>query len=111
MTDNSHLLSKDELSKYKASVEKLLDLALSSTGRGAGIAAEILLCANDAPGWRLSISDFSHLDQPHYEAALAVIHGRYMKEGYPSEKIEDGQALFDKMWRKWKAEEDSASKL
>ena len=106
MTNDYNLLSTAEPSKYKAGVEKLLDLALTSSGRGAGIAAEILLCANDAPGWRLSIRDFSYLDQPHYDAALAVIHGRYMKEGYPFEKVEDGQALFDKMWRKWRAEGD-----
>lgn len=88
------------LEAYTSAVAKLMPLARSDTG-GSLAAAQVLLSAYNGNEWQLDITDLCSLDEDHYAAALAVIRGRTEIRTEPHLLIENGDALFRRLWEQW----------
>lgn len=88
------------LEDYAAGVAMLMPLARSDTG-GSLAAAQVLLSAYNGNEWQLDITDLCSLDEDHYAAALAVIRGRAEIRTEPHLLIENGDALFRRLWEQW----------
>lgn len=85
---------------YAASVAKLVQLAMGDCS-GSRAAAQVVLSAYNGNEWQLDITDLCCLDDDHYAAALAVIRGRAEIRTEPHLLIENGDAVFRRLWEQW----------
>ena len=93
--------------RYQNSIIILLDLALDNNHEKARIAASVLLSANSSlirpqEQWLVSIPELRYLDEAEQNAALGVIHGRVTIKRSPETVIQNGPALFHRLWHRWR---------
>ncbi len=93
--------------RYQTSIKILLDLALDNNDKQARVAASVLLSANRSlirptQEWLVSIPDIRLLEERERNAAMGVIHGRITLNRFPETVIQDGSALFHRLWHRWR---------
>jgi hypothetical protein len=93
--------------RYQNSIKTLLDLALDNDHEKARIAASVLLSANSSSmrpnqKWLISIPELRYLGAYERNAALGVIHGRITLKRSPETVIQNGSALFHRLWHRWR---------
>ncbi|WP_020678112.1 DUF7673 family protein [Geopsychrobacter electrodiphilus] len=93
---------KITIEEYATAVQFLAGLAQQDTS-GSRAAAQVLLSAYNGEEWQLDITDLGVLSSDYYLAALAVIRGRTELMIEPHKLIENGEAIFDRLWDLWQA--------
>ena len=93
--------------RYQNSIRVLLDVALDDNHENARISASVLLSANSSlirprEDWRISIRELCYLYDHEQSAALGVIHGRITLNRIPETVVQNGPALFHRLWRRWR---------
>ncbi len=93
--------------RYEKAIKSLLDLALDQSCCQARIAADVLMSAADMDRtphrkWTVNLSELRFLHAPHTHAAVGVIHGRTSLRTNPQIAIENGQELFQRVWKRWR---------
>jgi len=90
------------IEEYATAVDLLSGIAQQDTS-GSRAAAQVLLSAYNGENWQLDITDLGVLSSNYYEAALVVIRGRTELMIEPHTLIENGEAIFDRLWDLWQA--------
>lgn len=97
--------------RYEKAIRLLLDLALDQSCEQARIAADVLMSAANMDRtphrkWTVNLSDIRFLHRPYAHAALGAIHGRTSLKTNPQTAIENGQELFQRVWKRWRNVEE-----
>ena len=87
--------------QYATAVAELVKMTLNHSGSGARAAAQVLLSAYNGSNWQLNVTDLCNLDGTNYGYVMTVIEGRRSLSCEPHTTLHDGQALFEKLQRKW----------
>ncbi len=100
MANHEHLNKSIIPEQYASSVLNLLKFAQMDCG-GSRVCAQVLLSAYNGGEFQLDITDLCLLDGQLYSDALTVIRGRVELNVEPHILIDDGDKLFDRLWRQW----------
>ena len=101
----ARMIAEEETGKvspqdYTVAVIKLVKLAQQSTSSGRA-AAQVLLSAYNGFEWQLDVTDLNSLDRKNFEAAMTVIRGRHDTWTEPHSVIENGNTIFQNLWKQW----------
>lgn len=88
---------------YIEGITALSHLALTQSGSGAEVAAQLLLSTYNCSEFQLETARLSNLDSDQFIHAINVIKGRIYCCEEPQYMIENGQDIFEKLWERWKS--------
>jgi hypothetical protein len=86
--------------EYKEAILRLLKLSQSDSSAGE-VAAQILLSTYNSYNWHAPLAWFCHLDALNFDAAITVIKGRWSLHAEPHNVIQNGDALFKDLKKRW----------
>ncbi len=86
--------------EYKDAILRLLKLAQSDSS-ASEVAAQILLSTYNSYNWHAPLAWFCHLDALNFDAAITVIKGRWSLHCEPHNAIQNGDALFNDLKKRW----------
>lgn len=98
--DSAAIKSRVSEAKYKDAILRLLKLS-QSDGSAAEVAAQVLLSTYNSYNWRAPLAWFCHLDALNFDAAITVIKGRWSLHAEPHNVIQNGDALFNDLKKRW----------
>lgn len=87
---------------YRASVERLAQVASSDTGAASAAAQVLLSCYNDR-NWQLNVMDLGSLDYRLMQDAFIVMRGWLFLHKYPHNVIDDGHTIFNRLEERWQS--------
>jgi hypothetical protein len=97
---NRHLNQSITTRQYTDAVTSLVKWAQKDCG-GSRVCAQVLLSAYNGVAFQLNIVDLGLLDEQLLADAMAVILGRTVLNMEPHILIDDGDKIFDALWRQW----------
>lgn len=106
-TENSNALVLNEVlaAKYDgdqvASLQRLVELAATSSCRGANVAAQLLLGLYDGSVYPFDLTELSLLDDELFEDALNALRLRMRHSVEPHLFFANGGALFNSIAEAW----------
>jgi hypothetical protein len=86
--------------EYKDSILTLLKLSQSNNGAGE-LAAQVLLSLYNSTTYQVPVANFGLLDAYNFDAALTAIKGRKFVFEEPHNVIQNGDALFNDLKKRW----------
>lgn len=86
---------------YREGVEVLSQMALNHFGGSAQAAAQVLLSTYNGYNFQLDLADLCHFDSENFAHAIAVMTGRVKTFEEPHMIIENGQAIFTELEKRY----------
>ncbi len=87
-------------SEYKDAILRLLKLAQDDSS-ASEVAAQVLLSTYNSYNWHAPLAWLCHLDALNFDAAITVIKGRWSLHAEPHNVIQNGDALFKDLKKRW----------
>jgi hypothetical protein len=97
---NQHLNKSITTRQYTDAVTSLAKWAQKDCG-GSRVCAQVLLSAYNGTAFQLNIVDLGLLDERLLKDAMTVILGRTCLSMEPHILIDDGDKIFEALWKQW----------